>query len=75
MDCKYIKADTVLPYSSALLPPDPMFMFIKRWSLVELFTIFENHVYSHYINLMFTGFFVALKLIATCNSYWVNYKS
>ena len=39
---------------------------IKRWSVAELFTIFENQVYSHQKNLIFAINFVtflALKLI------------
>ena len=30
MDCKYIKADTVLPYSSALLPYDYVIFFLQK---------------------------------------------
>ena len=39
---------------------------IKRWSVAESFTFFENHVYSHQKNLIFAINFVtflALKLI------------
>ena len=39
---------------------------IKRWSVAESFTIFENHVYSHLKNLIFARKCVnlAVKLIA-----------
>ena len=46
-------------------------VIIKRWSVAESFTIFENHVYSHYKNITFAinlVNFLAVKLIATCNS-------
>ena len=65
---KYLLSSTI-----CLMNKEPN-MIVKRWSEAESFTIFENHVYSHYKNLMFAGFFVALKLIATCNSYWHSLK-
>ena len=42
-------------------------------SEAESFTLFENHVYSHYKILMFPHVSIfCLTFHATYNSYWVN---